>query len=310
MQMNKPNVFIVGQPKSGTSALFSFLKGHPDVCVCATKEPQYFCKDLNSQYFHLSGQARTDENYLALYAHCSGQQVRMEASTAYLYSQVAAEEIRRFNPDARIIMMLREPVDFLFTYHMQMLRTSCKFEEESDFMTAMRLEDGRRAGLNVPRNCFDPQFLYYGARVAYAEQVRRYLDVFPRGQIKIVIYDDFKADNEAVYDDIADFLGLEKTYRPEFRTINPKVGVRFRTLKQASDRLLFPVKQVVRPLVPGRLYRIARGLYRRIFFKDKGLPTLQPHDKAELMRRYKGEVVRLGALLGRDLAKLWGYDRI
>jgi hypothetical protein len=306
----KPNLFIVGQPKSGTSALFSFLKGHPDVCVCATKEPQYFCKDLNSQYFHLSGLERTDANYLGLYAHCAGQRVVMEASTAYLYSRVAAEAIRRFNPDAKIIMVLREPVDFLFTYHMQMLRTSCKFEEETDFMAAMRLEDERRAGRGIPRNCFDPKFLRYSERVAYGEQVERYLKIFPREQVRVVIYDDFKVDNEAVYDDMVSFLGIDAAYRPEFKTVNAKVGVRFRSLKQASDRLMFPVKQVVRPILPGGIYKSARGMYRRIFFKDKGLPTLRPQDKSTLMKRYKSEVVRLGDLLGRDLVTLWGYDKL
>ena len=306
----KPNLFIVGQPKSGTSALFSFLKGHPDVGVCSTKEPQYFCKDINSQYFHLSNQERTDENYLKLFAHCGKRKVILEASTAYLFSRVAAAEIRKFSPDAKIIMMLREPVDFLFTYHTQMLRTSCTFEEVEDFMTAMALEPVRKAGQSIPGNCFDPQFLYYSDRVSYTEQIERFRNVFPAEQLKLIIYDDFKANNEAVYDEVVAFLGLDPAYRPEFKTINPKVGVRFRRLKQASDQWLFPVKQWIRPRLPSGLYKAGRSLYRRVFFKQKGLPTLQPRDKAMLMRRYKDEVARLSACVGRDLTSLWGYDRI
>lgn len=305
----KPNLFIVGQPKSGTSALFSFLKGHPEVCVCATKEPQFFCKDINSQYFHLSNQERTEQNYLKLFEHCAGQKVVMEASTAYLYSRVAAQEIRKFNPDAKIIMMLREPVDFLFTYHMQMLRTSCTFEDVEDFMTAMELEPARKKGEHIPRNCLDPKFLYYSDRVRYAEQVERYREAFPAGQLKIIVHDDFKADNEAVYDDVVDFLGIDPAYRPEFKVINAKVGVRFRRIKQASDQWLFPVKKVVRPLLPQGLYKAGRSLYRRIFFRQKGLHVLSQRDREVLMPRYKHEVERLSACLGRDLTSLWGYDK-
>lgn len=309
-QPAKPNLFIVGQPKSGTSALFSFLKGHPDVCVSATKEPQYFCKDINSQYFYLSNQERNEEQYLKLFAHCAEQKVIMEASTAYLYSRVAAEGIRAFNPDAKIIMMLREPVEFLFTYHMQMLRTSCTFEEVEDFMSAMELEAERKAGKRIPGNCFDPQFLYYSDRVSYTEQIERYRKIFPGEQLKIIIHDDFKANNEAVYDEVVAFLGLDPRYRPQFKTINAKVGVRFRRLKQASDQLLFPVKQWIRPRLPTGLYKVGRSFYRTLFFKKKGLPTLRPQDKAVLMRRYKEEVARLSVCLGRDLTTLWGYDKV
>lgn len=305
-----PNLFIVGQPKSGTSALFSFLKGHPEVCACATKEPQYFCRDINSQYFHLKNQDRNDENYLDLFEHCGEEKVIMEASTAYLYSRVAAEQIHAFNPDARIIMMLREPVDFLFTYHMQMLRTSCTFEEVDDFMSAIELEEERKAGRRIPNNCFDPQFLYYSERVCYTEQIERFRRAFPAAQLKIIIHDDFKSDNEAVYDEVVTFLGLDPAYRPQFKTINAKVGVRFRRLKQASDQYLFPVKQRIRPLLPAVVYKAGRALYRRIFFKRNGLPTLQSADRIALKHQYKDEVARLSASLGRDLTALWGYDKL
>ena len=306
----RPNLFIVGQPKSGTSALFAFLKGHPDVCVSATKEPQYFNRDINSQYFYLSKQERNEENYLQLYAHCSGQKILMEGSTAYLYSQVAAEAIYAFNPEAKIIMMLREPVDFLFTYHTQMLRTSCTFEEVEDFMTAIELEAERKAGKNIPKNCFDEKFLYYSDRASYTEQIERFRKVFPAEQLKIIIHEDFKANNEAVYDDVAAFLGLDTAYRPQFKTINAKVGVRFRRLKQASDQLLFPLKQWIRPRLSGGIYKTLRALYRKLFFRTKGLPTLRPEDKIVLMRRYKNEVAKLSECLGRDLTTLWGYDKL
>lgn len=303
----RPNLFIVGQPKSGTSALFAFLKDHPEVCVCATKEPQYFCKDLNSQYFHLSRMERKDKNYLDLFAHCGGEKIVMEASTAYLYSKVAAREIHAFNPDARIIMMLREPVDFLFTYHMQLLRNSCTFETEKDFLRAMNLEMERREGRHIPSNCFDASFLLYRDRAAYSEQILRFLDMFPREQIKIIIHDDFKADNRKIYEDVVGFLGIDAGYQPQFRNVNEKVGVRFRQLKQACDQFMFPIKQAVRPRIPDRLYKAGRSLYRQFFFKRRGLPVLAPEDRRQLKKEFVGEVERLSKLLDRDLLSLWKY---
>ncbi len=305
----RPNTFIIGQPKSGTSALFAFLKDHPDVCVGATKEPQYFNSDLNSQYFHLARQARNEANYLTLFAHCGGEKVVMEASTGYLYSKVAARAIRDFNPDAKIIMMLREPVDFLFTYHMQLQRNSCTFETEPDFLKAMALEADRRQGRHIPGNCFDASFLFYRARAAYTEQIQRYLETFPREQLLILIHDDFKADNEKVYDQVAAFLGLDSTWRPQFRTVNKKVGVRFRALKQASDQWLFPIKRAIRPRIPAGLYKAGRNLYRQLFFRTKGLPVLSDEDRLKFKAEFAGEVESLSKLLDRDLVRLWGYER-
>jgi hypothetical protein len=305
----RPNTFIVGQPKSGTSALYAFLKDHPEVCVGATKEPQYFNTDLNSQYFHLARLERNESNYLKLFAHCASQKVIMEASTAYLYSRVAARAIHAFDPAARIIMVLREPVDFLFTYHMQLQRNSCTFETEPDFLKAMALEAERRQGRQIPGNCFDASFLYYRARAAYTEQVRRFLEVFPREQVLILLHDEFKADNEKVYDQVVAFLGLDSSWRPQFRVVNQKVGVRFRALKQASDQFLFPIKQAIKPLMPGGFYKAGRSLYRKLFFRTRGLPVLSPQDRQRLKAEFRDEVAALSALLDRDLLTLWGYER-
>jgi hypothetical protein len=177
-------------------------------------------------------------------------------------------------------------------------------------MTAIELEPTRKKGEHIPGNCFDPQFLYYSERIRYTEQIERYRKVFPEEQLKIIVYDDFKSDNKVVYDDVVVFLGLDPAYRPQFKTINAKVGVRFRRIKQASDRWLFPMKQWIRPRLPSSIYKAGRSVYRRVFFKQKGLPILRPQDKIVLMRRYKDEVAQLSACLDRDLTALWGYDKV
>lgn len=303
-----PNLFIVGQPKSATSALYSYLKQHPDVCMGSTKEPQYFCRDLNSQYFHLAGLERTRENYLALFGQCSGVSVVGEGSTAYLYSKVAAEEIARFNPAAKIIVMLREPAEFLYSYHLQLLRNSCTFEVETDFEEALRLEQARKKGEKIPRNCLDPSFLYYSDRVGYAEQLERYYRVFPGEQIKVIIYDDFCADNKAVYLDVLNFLNLSDDYIPDMNVVNARVKVRSRRFKQGADKVLFPFKQAIRSRFSGGLYKRMRKIYRVLVFSKNSVAPLDQTLKREIQKRYRDEVVKLGEVLNRDLIRLWGYE--
>ena len=305
----KPNLFIIGQPKSGTSALWAFLAEHPDVCMGTTKEPQYFCKDFRSQYFDLEKWQRTEKNYFRLFADCQDAKVIGEASTAYLYSRVAAQEIHAFNPDAKIIGMLREPVDFLHTYHLQLLRTSVPFENVEDFAAALTLEEVRKGSMNVPQNCFESQFLFYSERIKYVEHLQRFYDVFSENQIKVIIHDDFRNDNARVYTETLEFLGLDTAFQPAFRTVNPKVKVRFRRAKQVTDRVLFPAKQRLKPILPVALYRAIRSAYRGIMFSHD-TPELDAGLRQALKARYKGEVVKLSEFLDRDLVKLWGYDKV
>jgi hypothetical protein len=304
---NKPNLFIVGQPKSGTSALFSFLKKHHDISVCDTKEPQYFCKDLKSQYFHLSRKDRTDTEYLKLFPNKTRRYL-LEGSTAYLYSSTAAEEIYKFNPDAKIIMMFREPVDFLYTYHKQLLRNSCLFETVDDFETALNLEEDRKLGKQLPKGVFDKQFLFYSDRVKFCRQVEMFRKYFPDSQIKMLIYDDFKSDNEAVFNDVLDFLELEKLGQQNFGEVNKQVEVRNRALKQFLDKHFFPVKAFLKSAIGKKTYRRLRDAYRKIIFSSKPIERLSREKIDSLKYRYLEDVQEFSEYIGRDLVSEWGYS--
>lgn len=305
-----PNTFIVGQPKSGTSALFAFLREHPEVCACNTKEPQYFCNDLRSQYFYMAGLERNEDNYLKLFRTRKNHKVILEASTAYLYSKVAAREIHSFNHEAKIIIMIREPVDFLYAYHSQMLRTSCVFEDENNFEHALGLEELRKSGTNIPDKCLEPLFLLYSERTKYTEQIIRYRDIFSRDQIMIIIYDDFKNNNEKTYNDVVVFLGLDNTFKPNYRIVNPRVKVRFRKTKQKLDKTLYSLKQILKTFMPAWLSNIIRIIYRNIFFDKINIHGLDKEIKYKYMHQYKDEVKKLSEYLNRDLVSLWGYENI
>lgn len=160
--MHKVDFFIVGFMKSGTTALASFLSQHPDICISVPKEPGYFATDFMEESDNFHGKkvyfkVRTHQQYSDIYKHSEPSQKSGEASTAYIYSKVAAENIKKYNPRAKIIIMIRNPIDFLHALHMQYLNETV--EDEKDFVKALQLEDKRKNGENIPSRVRVPSYL-------------------------------------------------------------------------------------------------------------------------------------------------------
>ena len=315
-QQRVPDFFIVGHPKCGTTALYRMLKRHPQVFMPSLKEPRYLASDLRDR-FHIPATAMipdTLEDYLSLFAAAGPAQRAGEASPSYLTSRTAAAAIADLQPDARIIAILREPASFLRSLHLQFVQAHV--ETEKDLRKALALEEARRGGKRVPRLSHRPNVLLYSEHVRYVEQLRRYHAVFPPEQVLVLIYDDFRRDNEGTVRRVLRFLDLDDTAPVAVREANPTVGVRAQRLHRlvhsvASGRS--PVARAVqasaRALTPRALSRdSAVAIRNRIFFTNPA-----PPDEGlmlELRRRFKGEVVALSEYLGRDLVSLWNYDDI
>ncbi|MBA2556652.1 MAG: hypothetical protein H0V12_04785, partial [Chloroflexi bacterium] len=146
----RPDFFIPGAPKSGTSSMYEYLRQHPEIYLPSLKEPRHFCPDQDSGsdrdglFF-----VRDRDEYLALYAGVRGEKRIGDASVQYLYSRVAAERIREFNPDARFIVMLRNPVHMAYSLHGQ--RLAGGGEDIEDFGEALEAEADRREGRRLPK---------------------------------------------------------------------------------------------------------------------------------------------------------------
>ncbi len=186
-----PGFFIVGQSKSGTTALYEMLKRHPQLFLPDFKEPSYFAADLRPRVKQRVPEPETLEEYLPLFAPALPTQIPGEASSLYLYSHEAAGAIARVAPDARIIAILREPASFLHSLHLQLVQN--RLEDHKDLAQALALEGERREGRAIPASCYRPQALFYSERVRYLEQLRRYHAVFPPEQVLVLIYDDFRS---------------------------------------------------------------------------------------------------------------------
>ena len=311
MNMKKPNLFVVGLPKSGTTAIYEYLKQHPKVFMSEYKEPRFFATDLHKESDRFRGKGsffpvRNMSDYLKLFESAGDRPVVGEASPHYIISKDAASNIHKFNPSAKILILVREPVDFLQSFHSEMVFNL--HETEKDMEKALALESERRKGKNLPESAGTPSLLYYSEWLRYSDNIRRYLREFPRKQVKIIIFDDFRRDNLGVCRDVYRFLGIDDDFRPSLSDVNPNKELRFAFMKSFLRKPI--VWRAVHSIIPVRIYGAIEGIFKRLFTREAPRKNISDEARKRLMRKYKPEVKKLSRLLGRDLVKLWGYDNI
>ena len=310
-----PDFFIVGQPKSGTTALYEMLRRHPQIFMPPGKEPWFFADELHERPPpRPEGIAQTLAQYAALFAQAKGEQRVGEASALYLWSRTAAGRIAAVCPEAKIIAILREPASLLRSLHLQFVQTY--IEVENDFAKALALEVQRRQGRSIPRHSYWPGALLYSEHVRYVEQLRRYEERFGRNRMLVLIYDDFRSDNEATVAEVLRFLEVDDTRPIAAVEANPTVQPRSQRLNElvhavsvGRGPVSLAAKGAIKAVVPQGLRRRALGATKRhLVFSEP-----QPPDErlmADLRLRFKAEVGALGEYLERDLVRLWGYDGI
>jgi hypothetical protein len=291
--MAKPDFFIVGAPRCGTTAMYSYLRQHPQVFMPEHKEPMYFGSDLTQLHVRLS-----EDDYLALFSGSKPGQRVGEASTWYLCSSTAAEEICQFAPNAQIVIMLRNPVDVMYSLHRELV--FYRGEVLDDFEEALAAEADRRQGRRIGPSR-RPEALFYRATVEFAVQVQRYLDTFGPDRVEVILYDDFIRDTAGVYAGLLRFLGVDDAFRPDFVRVNESKLPRNRRLQALVVRPPGPIARLV-PMV--RRFRMAHQL-RAALLGLNSRAAQRPDMADELRRRLTEEltpeILRLGDLIGRDL---------
>jgi hypothetical protein len=287
-----PDFYLVGAPKCGTTALYDFLRQHPDIFLPETKELLCFGSDL-SYPTRLS-----EDDFLAYYAGRTGERRAGAAHTAYLQSVSAAEEIRARRPDADIIVMLRNPIEMLPSWHSELLYQTV--EEIEDFGAALDAEADRRRGHRITRTARNSyvESLYYSDVAAFGKQVERYIDAFGRSQVHVILHDDLRSDVAATYRATLEFLAVDPCFGAEFRVLNENKVVRSRALQRLYFASSVPGHRVVRNLLPKRMR--SRLLQRNV--RREPRRELPEHLKRRLARVFRDDVARLGALIGRDLS--------
>jgi hypothetical protein len=263
----------------------------------ALKEPHYFAVDLDGY-----PRIRDLEAYLALFSAAPPNALTGEASVWYLYSQVAVPRLMAARPDARLIIMLRNPLDMAPSLHQQQVIGLT--EDILDFNEAWRAQDERARGHRIPVHCTEPLLIQYGPICRVAEQVERVMKLVPSTQLLILLYEEFFAEPARHYQRVQEFLGLPPEARTAFERINaagsPGRAWIYRLLARPPRLLRWPYV-ALRKLSQTFGLRLGRVAVRLMNVQAHERAPLSAAMKRELSAYFGDDIARLERLLGRPL---------
>ena len=301
--MTLPNFLIIGAMKSGTTSLYHYLKQHPQIYMSSVKEPNFFALEGSNLDFNgaegreqIQRWAKREsitniEEYRALFRRAANETAIGEASPLYLYSPEAPYRIRYYVPEAKLIAVLRNPIDRAYSAFLYMSRDGR--EPLSEFSQALQAEEGRMRD--------DWEWIWhYRHSGFYYTQLKRYFDVFDRNQIRVYLYEDLRVGLSGVVQDIFRFLEVDDSFVPDTSLRHNQSGI---PKSGFLPRLMFrrnPIKAVLRPLFPQVLRRrIAESLKSQYLVEA---PPLAPEVRRELLEAYRDDILKLESLIGRDLS--------
>jgi len=281
-----PNFFIVGAPKAGTTSLYRYLSQHPDVYVSPVKEPGFFAPEIASIDPHIIVDWH---EYLKLFREAQGQRAIGEGSVAYLSSQTAAKAIAERVPHARILMMLRDPADRLFSHY---VAARAGGDTNASFLRWVDEQLRAESDSDPPVGPFLPG--------RYATHLERFLSVFPAAQVRAWLFDDYTAAPGQVIASVLEFLRVDPTVRIDVRRRhNVTVAPRLARLHAIAS----PIRNRIRAAVP----RALKNAVRRLSHGPVRL-RVSARDRERVITMYLDEIDRLESLIGRKLP-MWRDPR-
>jgi len=277
--------FLIGANKAGTTSVHSYLGAHPEVFTTAVKEPSYFAVPPGeTPRDEFSGSIVTSRGeYDALFADAGDAHIAGESSTAYLYSPVAADRIHAEFPDAKILAVLRDPSDRAHSAHAMYLAHGAAVPRRLEDAVAEELA-GRSQHVFVR-----------GGR--YAHCLTRYLDRFPREQVRVFLYEDLSHDPQAMLREIFEWFGVSPEVRPDVSrrenvTLVPTNSSVYRVATSSTGPAA-----AVRAAVPPSV----RAWTRRRLERTRRPDPLTPELRARLIEYYDDDIRSVEHLIGRDL---------
>lgn len=299
--VNKPNLFILGAPKCGTTSLYNYLIQHQQVFFPKRKEIHYF----NFDFANARG-AKTIEEYHKHYKNIQkNKKIIGDASVMYLYSEVAVKEIYSYNKNSKFIVLIRNPIELAESFYYQL-----KFGQREDaksFETAWKLQEKRKNGLEIPyfMQLNEPKFLLYGEVAKLGKQIERALRIIPKNQIKIILLEDLKHKPQIICSEIFHFLNLSDISK----NINYYVHNESKTAKsEFISKLIiqqpFPIKQIKRAL-KYFLGKSKLGIRNNLLELNKKANEKKPISIAfrqELNNYFAKDIELLESILDRDLS--------
>ncbi|MEV8467682.1 sulfotransferase [Fluviibacterium sp. DFM31] len=293
-----PDFLIIGAARAGTTALYEYLRQAPDVFMPDGKEPNFFCYeglklDCQGPGADFINNSITDlARYQALFDPAPEGAILGEASPLYLYEPRSAERIHHHVPGARLVVILRNPIEQAFSHFMRAQKL--RIEPLTDFTEALKAEDDRRA------KGWQPMF-GYSSFPRYGEQLARFLALFPRDQILVRRYEDFDADPVAMVAEVQTFIGADTAHRPDVGKRHNAGGVPRNAAFQDFLMKPNPITGTLGAVLPRRLRWQVRDWIAGFNLRDQR-PAITPEARAILVSRLQDDVAQLGELLGEDFS--------
>lgn len=296
--VHKPTFFIVGAPRCGTTSMHKYLREHPEIYMSPYKAPFFFATDLEPSS-PWAARYRIKKNYYSLFNEIKNEKQAGSASDLYLYSKEAAKNIKKFNPKAKIIIMLRSPVDAMYSFYCLAHFSGC--EDKKTFRDALSAEDNRKRGIDLPNNPLFMKYFYLYRDVAhYHLQLMRYFKYFPKRQIKIILFDELKKDTPKVYKDVLKFLGVDPNFKPEFTIANEVKKIKSTLFRDISIKLAYVIN-----LFGKDVFDFFKKIY--IYIENKNFekikyPKMNDKLKTTLKKEFYPEILALSKDIGKDVS--------
>ncbi len=297
--MTLPNFLIIGAPKAGTTSLYYYLKQHPEIFMSPVKEPHYFSYQNQEVNFQGPGDqaivtsmfVTEYDKYCQLFSDVKSKKAVGEASALYLYDKEAAKRIKEYNPNMRLVVILRNPVERAYSNYMHLVRDGR--ETEIDFLRAVALEDERKHSNWMP-------FWFYKEQGYYAKYLKDYLRYFSKDHMKVILYDSFKEDPRRTFVELFLFLGVNPEFEIDFSL---KRNVSGKPRSQDLHNFLRKensIKTFFKPFVPEQIREsIVHSALNINLAKDKKMTALE---RKTLYHAYREDTNDLEELLSLSLS--------
>jgi len=205
IKMRKPNFFVLGSGRCGTTSLYRMLKQHKDIFMSDIKEPNFFCSDFQV--------VKNPIDYFQLFSKCKNEKFIGEASHAYLSNPETPEVLHTLFPEAKFVLILRNPTNRVYSLYRYVRRRGF---EKNKFEKAINIEEKRYKDENFKRDCPHYFWNYMYVRSSYYDvQLKRYLNLFDRDRFCFVNL--FELSNNPIQwiEYICDFLEISSLFHPK-----------------------------------------------------------------------------------------------
>lgn len=283
----KTNLFIIGAAKCATTSFHDYLNQHPEINMSSIKEPNYFSNEEiedDNLYYLGANSFSSIEKYEKLFDKSKGYKFYGESSVSYISYSKTAKKIYDYNPDSKILIFLRNPVDRAFSHYLMDYSAGYFNFNITDIIE----------NENIPIPIYQ-QIIELGF---YSNQISRYIDLFGRDQVKILFFEECIKDLDFAMNTVEEFLDIPSYKNYNFSIENSYSSSDIPLIKSAYRNVKF--KYFLKLILP---YKLIKSIKNKLLSSKK--PALEELHRKRLLEVYKGDIIELEKVTKKNLKEIW-----